>query len=150
MDTQLSTPIMGYRFYVCFLKQPNPINLQFQKVSGLSLSLTIEEEKNSSVLDDYEYTITGLNRGIVSFERGLFQLIPPLIDGFNCDIEEYKFKTFPILICVLNNECEPIKNWVLYDSIITDWSLGNLDAASSSIIIETMKVKYRKIEPIGL
>ena len=150
LGSLIPAPVQNFRFAVCFLKMPVPLNFQFQKVSGLSVSIDIGKSKNSGLVDGDDLFVEKVNNNDITFERGLLPLSSGMTSDFKKSVEEQIFTPVSVLICVLNNMCIPVNSWILYNAFVYDWSLSDFDATGNDVVIQTIKVKYKKLEAIGL
>lgn len=136
-------PPVGFHFSVVFdLPGISDLDFKFREVSGLNLEL--EEE---SVVEGGENRFTQklpirarypdlvLKRGLLTGSV-LYKWCEDAI--FNLDIQ-------PITIWVnlLNEEHEPLQQYIFQNAWPKKWSISDFNAESSDIIVETMELAYQ-------
>jgi len=141
-------PPLGFRFGVLFLvggKIPNPLDIFFQKVSGLSTSVettTIEEGGQNlysqSVPKKIKYGNLVLERGVV--------VGSPLVIEFNRTMSLFKFTPSNVLVTLLDNTRIPIAGWLFLNAYPVKWSVSDLDATANAVVIETMELAYQQMQ----
>lgn len=147
------TPATSFHFLVVFhgtkgIDGLNPIDIRFQKVSGIELSVGKGERKQNGgdpvVLANYtEYPNLVLERG--------YSIHPsPLRDEFITAIESLKFSPQNLHIILMNNSSLPIASWLFFNAKPVKWAISDLDATQSGILIETLELSYSKFQPIQL
>jgi phage tail-like protein len=141
-------PPLGFRFGVLFFAAgviPNPIDIFFQKVSGLSSSVettTIEEGGQNlysqSLPKRIKYDNLVLERGVV--------VGSPLVIEFNATMSLFKFSPSNVLVTLLDNTRIPIAAWLFMKAYPVKWSVSDLDATANSVVIETMELTYQRMQ----
>lgn len=155
MDIAGTLPIIGdpplaFRFSVNFLTKgalPNPIDMLFQKVSGLgsTVATTTVEEGGQNLYTQKLPTKVQYDNLIL--ERGLVQG-SPLVAEFNIAMSDFKFAPSNVLVILLNHAAEPVASWMFMKAYPVKWSVSDLDAESNSIVIETMELAYQNMQVI--
>ena len=145
-------PPLGFRFGVLFLvggAVPNPLDILFQKVSGLSSSITtttVEEGGQnlySQVLPDkVQHENLVLERGLV--------VGSPLVVEFNVAMSLFKFSPSNVLVTLLSEAGIPISAWLFLKAYPVKWSVSDLDAEANSVVIETMELAYQRLQVIRI
>ncbi len=144
----VGNPPLGFRFGVLFFAGgavPNPIDIFFQKVSGLSSSVetaTIEEGGQNlytqALPKRIKYDNLVLERGVV--------VGSPLVVEFNATMSLFKFSASNVLVTLLDNTRIPIAGWLFMKAYPVKWSVSDLDANSNSVVIETMELTYQRMQ----
>ncbi|MCK8521013.1 phage tail protein [Aquimarina sp. D1M17] len=157
-------PTLSHRFGVFFLSGgviPNPIDLRFQKVSGISTEVqldTINEggenlhshripkriNYNNLVLER-GYVASSLTDGIDGFSA-IGQIGSPLNIEFNTTFSLFKFNPSNVLVTLFNEEGVPIGGWLFLKAYPVKWSVSDLDAQSNSVAIDTMELAYTRFQ----
>ena len=105
---------MGYRFAVVFFALgvlPNPLDIKFQKVSGLSVEVETQYFKEGGQ-NLYQHRLpTGMKHGNLVLERGLVVGSPVNLE-FLATLSLFKFLTGNVLITMLNKDALPIAAWM--------------------------------------
>lgn len=140
-------PPLGYRFAVAFLiggVVPNPIDIMFQKVSGLESTIetmTIEEGGQNLYVQRLPKRI---QRDNLILERGLV-IGSPLVVEFQTAMASFKFAPSNVLVSLLNAAAEPIATWMFLNAFPVRWRISDMDAEQNSVVIETMEFTYQHL-----
>jgi len=143
-------PPLAYRFLVQFIvggTVPNPIDIYFQKVSGIGA--TVETKVvNSGGQNNFPQTLPqSVSYPNLVLERGLV-LLSPLSKEFDLLISQFKFTLSHVVVILLDNTNVPIASWMFLKAFPVNWSLSPLDANDNSAVIETMELKYQRMQPV--
>lgn len=141
-------PIIGMRFAVLFLAGgavPNPLDIRFQKVSGLSATVdtdTIAEGGNNL----YKQKVpTGISYGNLTLERGMV-VGSPLNIEFNVAMSLFKFATSNVLVTLLGEDKLPRAAWLFLKAWPVKWSTSDLSAADAAVVIDTLELAYTRMQ----
>lgn len=144
----VGNPPLGFRFGVLFFAGgaiPNPLDIFFQKVSGLSSTVetaAIEEGGQNlysqSLPKKIKYDNLVLERGVV--------VGSPLVIEFNVAMSLFKFSPSNVLVTLLDNTRIPIAGWLFMKAYPVKWSVSDLDANANSVVIETMELTYQRMQ----
>jgi phage tail-like protein len=148
----VGNPPLGFRFGVFFFAMgviPNPIDILFQKVSGLGVTvetLTVEEGGQNlysqSLPQKIQYENLVLERGMV--------VGSPLGIEFNVAMSLFKFSPSNVLVTLLDNTHIPIASWLFMNAYPVKWSVSDLDATANAVVIEHMELAYQRMQTITL
>jgi phage tail-like protein len=148
----VGSPPLGFRFGVFFFALgviPNPVDIMFQKVSGLSSTVEtypVEEGGQNLYTQLLPKKISHEN---LVLERGLV-IGSPLVLEFNAAMSLCKFKPSNVLVNLLDNTNIPIATWLFMKAYPVKWHVADLDATANSVVIETMELTYQRAQVIRL
>jgi len=143
-----SSPVQGFRFSVLFLAGgaiPNPLDIRFQKVSGLTATVTTTtlEEGGQNLYShklperaSYENLV--LTRGAV--------VGSPLNLEFNAAMTVFKFAPSNVLVTLLGEDKVPLAAWLFLKAYPVKWSTADLDADQTGVLIDTMELAYTRMQ----
>jgi phage tail-like protein len=144
----VGNPPLSFRFGVLFFaggRVPNPLDILFQKVSGLGSSVetaTVEEGGQNlyvqSLPKKIKYDNLVLERGVV--------VGSPLVIEFNTTMSLFKFSPSNVLVTLLDNTRIPIAAWLFMKAYPVKWSVSDLDATANSVVIEHMELTYQNMQ----
>jgi phage tail-like protein len=143
-------PPLGFRFGVLFFAGgviPNPLDILFQKVSGLSstVSTSTVEEGGQNL---YSHRLPGrIQYDNLVLERGLV-VGSPLVIEFNVAMSLFKFSPSNVLVTLLDDAGIPISGWLFMNAYPVKWSVSPLDATSNTVVIETLELAYQRMQVI--
>ena len=142
-------PIVGFRFVVGFLAGgviPNPIDIRFQKVSGLSSEVQTESLSEGGQNLYTQKLPTGISYDNLVLERGMV-IGSPLNIEFNAVMSSFKFATSNVLVSLLHETGAPMAAWLFMKAYPVKWSTSDLDA-EPSLVIDTMELAYSRMQRI--
>ena len=121
---------MGFRFAVFFMTggvAPNPIDIRFQRVSGLSSTVetqTVNEGGENLYVHRLPKRVT---YGNLLLERGVV-FRSPLELEFNAAMSLFKFKPSNAVVTLFGDDGLPLKAWLFLKAYPVRWSSGDLNA----------------------
>jgi phage tail-like protein len=144
----VGAPPLGFRFGVLFFAGgaiPNPLDILFQKVSGLGSSVeTVALEEGGQNL--YTQTLPKkIQYENLLLERGLV-VGSPLVIELNNTMSRFKFSPSNVLVTLLDNTRIPIAGWLFMKAYPVKWSVSDLDADANSVVIEHMELTYQRMQ----
>ena len=144
----VGSPPLGFRFGVLFFAGgviPNPLDILFQKVSGLGSSVETSplEEGGQNLYSQalpkkIKYENLVLQRGLV--------VGSPLVVEFNIAMSQFKFSPSNVLVTLLDNTRIPIAGWLFMKAYPVKWSVSDLDADANAVVIEHMELTYQRMQ----
>lgn len=124
---------------------PNPLDIRFQRVSGLSAEVrttTVTEGGQNLYTHRLPERIDYQN---LVLERGMV-VGSPLNVEFNAVMSLFKFYPSNVLVTLFDEEKMPVTGWLFIKAYPVKWSTSDLDAKESSILIDTMELAYTRMQ----
>lgn len=144
----MSDPILGMRFAVLFLAGgvlPNPLDLRFRKVSGLSMTVGTQAQAEGGQNLYTQQLPTGVSHGNLVLERGMV-VGSPLNLEFNASLSTFKFVTSNVLVTLLAEDQTPLAAWLFMKAWPVKWATSDLDAGQPGLLIDTMELAYTRMQ----
>ena len=144
----MATPIIGMRFAVLFMVGgvlPNPLDLRFSKVSGLSMTVDTESLAEGGQNLYTQQLPKGVSHGNLVLERGMV-VGSPLNLEFNASLSTFKFATSNVLVTLLSEDGLPLAAWLLMKAFPVKWSTSDLDATTPGLVIDTLELAYARMQ----
>ena len=150
-------PELSHRFLVTFfidtglggLKLPSPIDLRFQRVSGINREMSLTRRREGGLNTSAHYFPEEVTHSPLTFERGVMT-VTPLTLAFNDMLSEFKVIDIDIVIMLLNERHLPVSCWVASGATATRWQTADLDANTNSVLMNTLEFTYRDIQWLGV
>ena len=144
--------ILGFRFGVFFFAGgvvPNPLDIRFQRVSGLSAEVT-----TTTVTEGGQNLYTHrlperINYQNLVLERGMV-VGSPLNVEFNAAMSLFKFYPSNVLVTLFDEEEEPVSGWLFIKAYPVKWSTSDLDAKEGSVLIDTLELAYTRMQVLRI
>ena len=139
---------VNYRFavYICPNGQdaPKPIDICFQKVSGLKANLETEEIREGGENRYKRHFPTGATYDPLRLERGMVRKMTqgsPTSKSFSEAMYDLKIASCNIFVSLLDADAKmmPNEGWLFLGAYPKSWEFGDLDATSSDVLIETLE-----------
>jgi phage tail-like protein len=137
---------VNFHFKVEFTLNEEDVDVRFQSVSGLDVTMDTEQVKEGGE-NRFEHVLPVrtkssplvLKRGLLKpsdseFTRWLQQTF---------DDEEFVVKT--VYIKLLNEEHKPLMLWTINNVWPRSWKMGELNAEQGAVLIETLELNYNRI-----
>ncbi len=140
--------VLGFRFGVFFFAGgviPNPLDIRFQKVSGLSQEITTEPVPEGGQNMYTQLLPKAVSHGNLTLERGLV-LGSPLNIEFNMAMSLFKFYPSNVLVTLFSDEKIPVAAWLFMNAYPVKWSTTDLDATQESVVIDTLELAYGRMQ----
>lgn len=148
----LLDPIPAFRFSVVFFAggvAPNPIDVRFQRVSGLSARIA-----TTSVAEGGQnlYTHRLPNRvehDNLVLERG-FVVGSPLNLEFGAAMNLFKFAPSNVMVTLLGDHGAPLAAWLFCKAYPVRWATADLGATDERVLIDTLELAYTRLQPLRI
>ena len=139
---------LGFRFGVFFFAGgvvPNPIDIRFQKVSGLSAEIKTKGQPEGGQNLYTQQLPTGVDYKNLVLERGM--VIGSLLNlEFNEALSLYKFHPSNVMVTLFGDDKAPIAAWLFLKAYPVKWSTSDLDASKKNLVIDTMELTYSRMQ----
>ena len=147
----MSDPILGMRFVVTFFAAgvvPNPLDIRFQKVSGLTAEVETETIDEGGQNLYQQKLPRRVKYGNLVLERGMV-VGSPLNLEFNAAMSLFKFATSNVLVTLLGESKLPLAAWLFLKAYPVKWSTSDL-SAEPALVIDTMELAYTRMQRLSL
>lgn len=140
--------ILGFRFGVFFFAGgviPNPLDIRFQKVSGLSAEVTTKTV-NEGGQNLYTHRLPErISYQNLVLERGMV-VGSPLNLEFNAAMSLFEFFPSNVLVTLFGEEQNPVSGWLFIKAYPVKWSTSDLNATEDSVLIDTLELAYTRMQ----
>lgn len=146
------SPPVGFYFMVTFFIGeivPNPIDIRFQKVSGMTSTIETTEIKEGGENLFVNKVPNRITYGDLVLERGMV-FTSPLTIEFNVAMSSLRFQPSNIIVMLLNEKNTPTAGWLCQKAYPLEWTISDLDANQNSVVIETMKLTYSRLQNLRI
>jgi len=142
----VGNPPLGFRFSVLFFgASPNPIDILFQRVSGLGSTVETIPNDEGGLNQFTKFAPKKVKYENLVLQRGLF-IGSPLGLKFNAAMTQFKFSPSNVLVTLLDSMRIPIAGWLFMNAFPVKWSISDLDAEANSIVIEHLELTYQLMQ----
>ncbi|MBT9314481.1 phage tail protein [Leptothoe spongobia] len=145
-------PPVGCYFMVTFLIGgflPNLLDIRFQSVSGISSTMeTTEIREGGENLFSLKLP-TRMTYGNLVLTRGMV-VGSPLNVEFNLAMSTMSFQPGNVLVMLLNAKDTPVASWLFQETFPVQWSVSDLNADQSAIMIDSMELNYARLQSLRI
>jgi phage tail-like protein len=140
--------VTDFRFGVFFFRGgvvPNPLDIRFKKVKGLSATV-----KTTPLAEGGQNLYTqrlpdGVEYGNLVLERGLL-VGSPLHLEIEAALSLFKFAPSNVVVTLFNDAYVPVSAWFFFKAYPVRWAISDLDAESKGLLIDTLELAYARIQ----
>jgi phage tail-like protein len=140
--------VLDSRFAVIFFVAgivPNPIDIRFQRVSGLSATIdTTTVNEGGQNLYAHRLPRRVGYRNLV-LERG-FLIGSPLNLEFNTAMTTFKFAPSNVMVTLLGVDAAPLAAWMFQKAFPVRWATADLSARDDQVLIDTLELCYASMQ----
>jgi len=135
-------PPVAFHFRVDVLGLSNADDVRFTEVGGLSLELGSEEVAEGGENRFVQKYPTRTRYPELVLKRGLLK--SSAVWGWIRDcVVDYKVDPRPVDVMLLDEAHAPLVTWHLFGAWPTRWAVGELNAASNAVAVESMQLAYQ-------
>jgi phage tail-like protein len=149
----VGNPPLKFRFGVFFFAAgvvPNPVDILFEKVSGLQATVDNSYVVNEGGQNLYSHRLpTRVKYDNLVLERGVV-VGSPLSIEFNVAMSMFKFVPSNVIVTLLDNTKIPIAAWLFLNAYPVNWRFSDLDAKDNNVAIEHMELAYQRMQVIAV
>ena len=135
-------PPWGFYYRVEFSISSQKNDVRFQTVSGLSVEYDYETIKEGGE-NRFEHKLPGRTRyADLALKRGMVTdsaVILWLLAAF----QNRTFVPADLIINLMNEAGEPLRIWNVAGAVPKKWSVSDLNANESAVVIETLELTYQ-------
>lgn len=147
----LFEPMPTSRFVTTFIFKGicSPLDIAFQKISGLSRELSVTSQQQGGENSRNLYLANKLTHGSLVLERGVMT-VTPLTIVFDQVMQGEKMLYADVSIVLLNHRSMPVCSWTVSNALPVRWQAGDLDANSNTLAINTLELRYQDMLWLGV
>ncbi|APR88507.1 hypothetical protein A7982_13856 [Minicystis rosea] len=141
---------VNFRFGVFFFAAgvlPNPLDIRFKKVSGLSSTVKTTPLSEGGQNLYTQPLPTGVEYGNLVLERGMVMGSPLRIE-LNVAMSLFKFAPSNVLVTLFNESCIPVSAWFFFRAYPVKWSIADLSAEPQELLIESLELAYARMQSL--
>jgi len=146
IDYSLSHRFLATCFFSGF---PSPLDLRFQRISGLSRELGVSAYREGGENAANLYFPENVQHGSLVLERGVM-MVTPLTYFFDSVLGTGEPVFLDVVIMLLGTDMRPMTTWTASKALPVRWQVGELDARSNAVLINTFELRYQDMRLFGI
>jgi phage tail-like protein len=149
---QLTGAPLGHRFAVFFFVAgvlPNPLDIRFQKVSGLQSRVELRnvQEGGENLYTHRLPVRVGYDNLVL--ERGF--VVGSLLNlEFNAAMSLFQFLPSNVMVTLFSEDAIPLAAWMFIKAYPVRWATADLDGSSDKILIDTLELAYTRMQALRI
>ena len=149
----LFEPELNHRFQAFFMLGylPDVISTRFERISGLTRKIDVQSFREGGNNIGSRYLPQGVSFGNLTFERGVMT-ISPLTVAFDYIMSGFKTSALylSVDIMLMSSRGLPMATWSVSRALPVRMSIGDFDANSGKVLIDSMEITCQRIEWLGV
>jgi phage tail-like protein len=135
-------PPVGFRFRVKFSGMPGDNEMRFSQISGLKAEVSMDDydEGGSNML--HIQLPKKVRISDLTLKRGML-VGSALFTWFLAALNSFTFTPLDVTVDLLNENGDSLMTWQLMDVLPKSWSISDLDAGNSTLVIEELVLAVR-------
>jgi phage tail-like protein len=149
---QLTGAPLGHRFAVFFFIAgvvPNPLDIRFQKVSGLQarVEMSSVQEGGQNLYTHRLPTRVGYDNLVL--ERGF--VVGSLLNlEFNAAMSLFEFVPSNVMITLFSEDAIPLAAWLFIKAFPVRWATADLEGNTDKVLIDTLELAYTRMQALRI
>lgn len=148
----MSQPTLNFRFAVYFFAGgvlPNPIDIRFQRVSGLSARIEPEAVPEGGENLYIHRLPTRIQYQNLVLERGF--VVGSLLNlEFNTAMSLFRFAPSNVMVTLLDEDGGPLAAWLFLKAYPVAWSTAELTVSKEEVLIDTLELAYTRMQAMRI
>ena len=140
-------PPVAFHFSVRFGVSGQSSDTCFQEVSGLSVSLGVEEVKEGGENRFAHRLPTPARYGNLVLKRGLL-LDSEVRKWVEDAVINFVFQPTEVSVDLLNEKQEPLSSWTFTRAWPVKWQISSLKSMGNEVVIETLELVYESFRKV--
>jgi phage tail-like protein len=147
----LFEPSPTSRFITTFIFNdiPSPLDIAFQRISGLSRELEVTAYSQGGENTSNLYLANKVKHGSLVLERGIMP-ITPLTIVFDQIMQGKLMVYSDVVILLLNHLGIPVCSWTISNALPVRWQTAGLDANANTLSVNTLELRYQDMSWLGI
>lgn len=141
-------PPVAFHFRVRFSISSEDSDVCFQAVSGLSVSLGVEDVKEGGENRFSHRLPTAAKYGNLVLKRGLLLPDSKVSEWILNAVSNFEFKPAEINVDLLNDEHQPVGSWTFTRAWPVKWQISDLKSTGNELVIETLELAYASFRKV--
>lgn len=125
------------------------LDAAFQRISGLSRELGVEQQSSGGENLRNNYLATKITHGSLLLERGVMS-VTPLSMQFEHMMRGGEPFYCNVFIHLLNDMNIPVANWGISNALPVSWKTGDFNASDSKVLINSIELRYQEMFWLGV
>lgn len=134
-------PPVAFHFSVRFGISDKNDDTRFQDVTGLSVSLGVEEIKEGGENRFTHRLPTPAKYGNLTLKRGMLK-DSKVTSWIEDAVLNFTFETTSVDVILLNEQHQPISAWYFTRAWPIKWQISDLKASGNEVVVETLELAY--------
>lgn len=146
----LGMPIpAAFQFTVSFNGIPSGIDSSFQEVSGLEMTMDVEEVHEGGENRFVHQLPKGVQQKKLMLKRGVGGVTSPLVVWCKVTLEgglSIPIVPVPLLVSLLDASSLPLRSWLFSNAYPVRWEIDAFNSTKNEVALETIELAYQYVQ----
>ncbi|WP_267221337.1 phage tail protein [Dyella silvae] len=142
----------AFQFTVSIGSESSSVDSSFQEVSGLELSMEVDELREGGENRFMHQLPTGVKQKRLTLKRGIASMDSPLVGWCKRTLEaglSVKIKLAPVTVKLLDAKGNPLRTWSFTQAYPVRWEIDNFQSTKNEVALETIEFAYQEMRRSG-
>lgn len=135
-------PVFHFKVEVEGIDRPSENDVRFSEAGGLSMEAATEEVPEGGENRYVQKYPVRAKYPELLLKRGLL-VGSPVFEWMRKCIQDYDIQPKSVFVKLLDKEHQPLVTWHLVNAYPTKWAIGDLNATSNAVAVETLQLFYQ-------
>lgn len=149
MDLFQPSPTSRFLTTFVFGGIPSPLDIAFQRITGLSRELNVTAHSEGGQNASNLYLANKVQHGSLVLERGVMT-VTPLTLVFDQVMQGERMMYADVVILLLNSLSIPVCSWIISNALPVRWQTAELDANANTISVNSLELRYQDMRWMGI
>lgn len=138
----------AFHFSVSIGNGPATVDTSFQEVSGLELSMEVDELREGGENRFVHQLPTGVKQKRLTLKRGVASTDSPLVGWCKSTLEGglmVAIKLAPVIVRLRDANTNPLRTWSFENAWPVRWEIDSFNSTRNEVVLETIELAYQYV-----
>ena len=139
----------AFQFTVSIGSGAATVDTSFQEVSGLELSMEVDELREGGENRFMHQLPTGVKQTRLTLKRGVASTDSPLVGWCKSTLEggmSVAITLAPVTVKLLDAKANPLRTWSFVNAYPVRWEIDSFNSTKNEVALETIELAYQYVQ----
>ncbi|MEX1827346.1 phage tail protein [Luteibacter sp. CQ10] len=139
----------AFQFTVSIGSGSGGVDTSFQEVSGLELSMDVDELREGGENRFMHQLPTGVKQTRLTLKRGVASTDSPLVGWCKSTLEgglSVAITLAPVTVRLLDAMANPLRTWSFANAYPVRWEIDSFNSTKNEVALETIELAYQYVQ----
>lgn len=139
----------AFYFTVSIGSGASAVDSSFQEVSGLELSMDVDELREGGENRFMHQLPIGVKQKRLTLKRGVAPMSSPLVSWCRSTLEgglSVQIKLAPVTVKLLDAKANPLRTWSFTNAYPVRWEIDSFNSTKNEVALETIELAYQLVQ----